>query len=381
MQSCDVLIVGGGPAGSTCARILHHAGLEVIVMDKRNFPRGKVCAGWITPEVVTTLQLNVKEYAQGRVFQPVIGFRSGMLGGKQVETLYDHIVSYGILRREFDEYLLRRCRADLLLGVEFKTIAREGNGWRVNDSINARLVIGAGGHFCPVARFMGAQAAKREIVVAAQELEFELSGEQIPYCQVRPDIFELYFCNDLQGYGWCFRKGNVLNVGLGREASNSVSHQTKQFLRFLKLIDHVPQDTPEKFPGHAYILYGHTRRELFRDGLMLIGDAAGLAYPQSGEGIRPAVESGVLAAETIVAARDDFRSERLAPYAERLLKRFGTPKAVAHPKGVTASLERILAGTHWFSRRIILDRWFLHRSVRALEGIDSPARIRQPAVA
>jgi menaquinone-9 beta-reductase len=379
MESCDVLIVGGGPAGSTCARILHEAGLEVLVMDKKHFPRGKVCAGWITPEVVTTLQLDVKDYSQGRVFQPIIGFRSGVLGGKQVETLYDHVVSYGILRREFDEYLLRRCGARLLLGVEFKSMARDGKGWRINDSINARLVIGAGGHFCPIARLMGAQARKREIVVAAQEVEFELSQEQTPHCKVRPEVFELYFCHDLQGYGWCFRKGNVLNVGLGRDGSNLVSHQTKQFLRYLKLSHHVPEDTPEKFPGHAYILYGHTQRQLVSDGLMLVGDAAGLAYPQSGEGIRPAVESGVLAAETILSANCNFGRERLAPYAERLIQRFGRPRAAAYPKGITASLERVLAGTHWFSRHVILDRWFLHRSLPALASIDPRGRIRQTA--
>ena len=381
MESCDVLIVGGGPAGSTCARILHQAGLEVIVMDKKHFPRGKVCAGWITPEVVTTLELDAKDYSQGRVFQAAIGFRSGMLGGKQVETLYDHVVSYGILRREFDEYLLRRCGARLLLGTEFKGMTRDGNGWRINDSISARLVIGAGGHFCPVARMMGAQARKREIVVAAQEVESQLSEEQAGHCKVRPEIFELYFCHDLQGYGWCFRKGNILNVGLGRDDSNLVNHQAKQFLRYLKLTDHVPEDTPEKLPGHAYILYGHTQRQVVSDGLMLVGDAAGLAYPQSGEGIRPAVESGVLAAATILAAKDDFSRHRLARYAERLIERFGKPRAAAYPKGLTASLERVLASTHWFSRHIILDRWFLHRSLPAIEGIDERGRVRQTAVA
>ena len=371
MESCDVLIVGGGPAGSTCARILHQAGMKVIVMDKKHFPRGKVCAGWITPEVVATLELDVEEYSQGRVCQPIIGFCSGTLGRKRVETRYDKAVSYGILRREFDEYLLRRCGAQLLLGMEYKAMVRDSNGWRVNDLIHARLVIGAGGHFCPIARFMGAEAGKREILVAAQEVEFELSREQIPCCQVRPEILELYFCNDLQGYGWCFRKGNVLNVGLGREHSNSVSHETKEFLRLLKLSNHIPEDTPEKCPGHAYILYGHTQRELIRDGLMLIGDAAGLAYPQSGEGIRTAVESGVLAAETIVSAKGNFCRERLVPYTERLIQRFGRPRPAAYPKGPIASLERVLTGTRWFSRHVILDRWFLHRHVPALAGMTS----------
>src|SRR3989304_302592 len=58
MHSCDVLIVGGGPAGSTCAWQLVRAGLDVLVMDKQVFPRDKVCAGWVTPPVGKSLQLD-----------------------------------------------------------------------------------------------------------------------------------------------------------------------------------------------------------------------------------------------------------------------------------------------------------------------------------
>jgi menaquinone-9 beta-reductase len=189
----------GGPAGSTCARELQRSGLHVIVMDKRCFPRDKTCAGCITPEMTKALQIDVEEYSRGHILQPIIAVRSGMLGRKQVETLYDRLVSFGILRREFDDYLLRRCGARLLLGDEFKTIKRDGNSSRVNDSIQAGLVIGAGGHFCPLARFMGAKAARRDILVAAQEVEFELSQGQIPDCKAKPEILELYFCDDLQG--------------------------------------------------------------------------------------------------------------------------------------------------------------------------------------
>jgi len=80
VRSCDVLIVGGGPAGSTCARELVRAGLDVVVMDKHAFPRDKVCAGWITPPVVQALGLDCADYAHGRVMQAIYGFRTGMIG-------------------------------------------------------------------------------------------------------------------------------------------------------------------------------------------------------------------------------------------------------------------------------------------------------------
>ena len=69
MDRCDVLIVGGGPAGSTCARALRQAGLDVVVMDKAVFPRDKTCAGWITPAVIDLLALDIEDYRRQHAFQ------------------------------------------------------------------------------------------------------------------------------------------------------------------------------------------------------------------------------------------------------------------------------------------------------------------------
>ena len=127
MDTCDVLIVGGGPAGSACAWALHRAGLDVVVMDRATFPRDKVCAGWITPQVVDALRLDTNEYRQGRTFQPFAGFRVGLVGAdRTVETRYDTAVSFGIRRCEFDEYLLRRSGARLTLGAPAAAIVRDG---------------------------------------------------------------------------------------------------------------------------------------------------------------------------------------------------------------------------------------------------------------
>src|SRR4051812_22907689 len=103
MRTCDVLIVGGGPAGSTCAWKLNQAGLDVLVLDRATFPRDKVCGGWITPQVITGLELDPDEYRRGRTFQPITGFHTGTIGGRRdVETSYGRAVSFGIRRCEFD---------------------------------------------------------------------------------------------------------------------------------------------------------------------------------------------------------------------------------------------------------------------------------------
>ncbi len=175
MLDTEVLIIGGGPAGSTLARALKQAGKDVVIMDKAEFPRDKVCAGWVTPAVMQELEIDLEDYARDHVLQPIHGFRTGQIGQQQVQSDFPgEPASYGIRRIEFDHYLLQRCGAELLLGQAFESMQREADGWLVNDTIRAHLVVGAGGHFCPVARAIGAKGP-REIAVAAQEIEFKMS--------------------------------------------------------------------------------------------------------------------------------------------------------------------------------------------------------------
>ena len=302
----DVLIVGGGPAGSTLAWALRDSGLDVAIMDKAQFPRQKVCAGWVTPAVMQELDIDLDDYSDGRVLQPISGFRISQLGHKQVQSHYSgDPVSYGIRRIEFDDYLLRRSQARLLTDSPFRHMERTDSGWRVNDELNAGLVVGAGGHFCPVARAIGAKRPG-EVAVAAQEVEFEMTAEQAAACTVDAEVPELFFTPDLKGYGWVFRKGNYLNIGLGREDRHRLSGHVQDFVQFLQALEKIPRDLPDKLQGHAYLLYPHALRKIFGDGVLLIGDAAGLAYAQSGEGIRPAVESALLAASVIRDCNGDY---------------------------------------------------------------------------
>jgi geranylgeranyl reductase family protein len=370
MIHCDVLIVGGGPAGSACAWKLRDSGLDVLILDKKQFPRDKICAGWITPAVVDELNIDLDDYRRGRVLEPITGFCVGLIGGPEVTTRYDEPISYGIRRCEFDHYLLERSGARLQLGEPFKSMVRANGHWAVNDEFRAGLVVGAGGHFCPVARFLGARPGNGELAVAAQEVEFEMTDEQLAECPVIPGLPYIYFCNDLRGYGWYYRKGNYLNVGLGREDDQQLSQHVRAFCASQIEQGKIPKSTPAKFHGHAYLLYIHAPRKVVEDGVLLIGDAAGLAYPQSGEGIRPAIESGMIAAEVIRAAEGDYHGERLQPYLARLTDRFGHKFTRSLSDFLPLGLKRFVAAklmaSRWFSRHIIVDRWFLHREEPAL---------------
>lgn len=365
MECCDVLIVGGGPAGSSCAWGLRQAGLDVLVLDKRPFPRDKPCAGWITPEVTDLLQIDILEYGRGCMVQPITGFRVSRIGGREIETDYGRTISYGIRRCEFDQYLLNRCKARVREGAHVRVIEPTTQGWLVDNEIEARLIVGAGGHFCPVARLPEGRSDGAEQAVTAQVVEFEMTRTQARACSVRPEVPELYFCEDLRGYGWCVRKGDYLNVGLGREDTRQLPNQVRAFVEFLQSRGRMPRLANPRFQGHAYLLYSGSHRAPVRDRMLLVGDAAGLASAYSGEGIRTAVESGLMAAQSIVDAAGDYAAARLQSYADELIARFGPPgtddSLLSH---LPASIKLALAGPFFasrtFVRRIVLDRWFLH---------------------
>ena len=376
MQHAEVLIIGGGPAGSSCAWALRRAGINVAVLDQARFPRDKVCAGWITPAVLESLRIDVDDYARELGIQPIRGFRVGLMNaagniGKAVDIRYHATVSYGIRRSEFDDYLLRRSGARLYSGEPARSLRREGREWRINDIYAAPMLVGAGGHACPVARLLGAHPG-REPAVVAKEIEFLLPEAARATCKIYGQRPELYFCRDLAGYGWCIRKGDYLNIGLGRDDRWELTKHVEGFLAYLRRERGVPQP-PGHLNGHAYLLHGCGHRNLLDEGVLLIGDAAGLASPQSGEGIRAGIESGLLAAQTIIEARGEYSRQRLQPYLDRLQDRLGRGNSLndALPIWARIVFARALFRLPGLVRQMVLDKGFLHSGQPALTAMQA----------
>jgi flavin-dependent dehydrogenase len=376
VEHADVLIVGGGPAGASCAAALVAAGRDVLVLDASPFPRDKPCAGWITLEVVARLGLRPGEYARDHTLQPISSFRVGRIGGRAVDVDYGMPVSYAIRRREFDAWLLRRSGARTRLGERVRDVRRDGGRWTVDGRFAAPILVGAGGHFCPVARMVNGPPARRAMVLA-REIEHPLEGEAGDACRVEPERPELYFCPDLLGYGWCVRKGPNLNIGLGRRDPRALSEHVTAFLGWLVREGRVAGVPDAGWHGHAYLLREGEAQAVARDGLLLVGDAAGLAAAASGEGILPAIVSGQLAAETILEVEGTTDEGRLGRvYAQRLADALGPPPRPRRPPGAFTRLAgAALLSTPWFARHVVLDRWFLHRSTGYREapgGRDAP---------
>ncbi|HET7216582.1 MAG TPA: NAD(P)/FAD-dependent oxidoreductase [Vicinamibacterales bacterium] len=376
MIDCDALVVGGGPAGSTCARILKNAGLDVVVADRARFPRDKVCAGWLTPRVFALLDLDPDDYrSAGLTLQEIDAFRTGVIGGTTIETRYPGVVSYAIRRCEFDAFLLRRSGARVLEDTPIAAFRRDGDAWIVNERLRTPLIVGAGGHLCPVARHLRGKPDTRQPVVA-KEAEF-LYGDGDDRHARAP---ELLFCRDMQGYAWCVRKGRYLNVGIGRRDPHAFGAHIKGFMTLLRANGIDADETQVKWRGHAYFAAGVGPRPLVGPGALVVGDAAGLAYPESGEGICPAIESGRRAAETIVAAHGRYSLDALQPYEAAITRQHPASWPQPAPiRAVSAAAGRVLLGSRAFTRRILLDRWFL-RSPGGVNCVETARNRQKPAI-
>jgi flavin-dependent dehydrogenase len=206
-------------------------------------------------------------------------------------------------------------------------------------------------------------------VVAAQEVELMLEAATDGF-RVEPETPELYFAPDLTGYGWCFRKQSVVNVGFGCLGSgNQLARRSEAFVDLLRRRGRVPLDFAPRLNGHAYLLRTTSPRPLVAEGALLVGDAAGLAHAESGEGIRTAVESGLLAAATIVEARGEGSAASLAGYGQRIEERFGPAETrFSLPKRVQQALGALLLSSRFLTRHVVLDLLFLHTRTPALRS-------------
>ncbi|NPV77962.1 MAG: NAD(P)/FAD-dependent oxidoreductase [Anaerolineae bacterium] len=297
MMQTDVLIVGGGPAGAAIAWRLRQSGVHCIVLDQAEFPRFKPCAGWITPEVLKDLQINPDEYPYGLTLFSTFNVSLGAFRFK----LKTH--QYSIRRIEFDAWLLNRSAADFHVH-RVKEIRQEGGQYIIDGTFVGKYLVGAGGTHCPVYHtlFKPADSDARKTLIVAQEDEF-------PYDVSDNRCHLWFFQNHLPGYSWYVPKANgIVNVGVGG-SSEQLKRNGDSLKRHWNLLVKKLEETG-LIRGHAYKPSGHSYYlrqpswETRRENAFLVGDALGLATLDMGEGIGPAIRSGLLAAEAILQDTD-----------------------------------------------------------------------------
>ncbi|MCK4588896.1 MAG: NAD(P)/FAD-dependent oxidoreductase [Nanoarchaeota archaeon] len=281
----EVIIVGGGPAGSTCAWKLKKNKIDCIILDYAKFPRTKLCAGWITPEVFKTLELD--DYPHGVVaFNLIKAYFFGV--GKMIKSW-----QYSIRRYELDDWLLKRSGVKVF---EHKVLSiRKNKGhYIIDDKYKCKYLVGAGGTYCPVYRtfFKDLNPKSKKSLVCCMEQEFK-------YDYGDKDCYLWFFENKLSGYAWYVPKGKgYLNVGIGGLFNRDVKKQWDYLVKKLRKLSLV-KDFDFNPKGYLYYMRQNMTTGCL-DNAFIIGDAAGLATQDLGEGIGPAVESGILAADSII---------------------------------------------------------------------------------
>lgn len=297
MRVVDAIVVGGGPAGSTCAWKLKEAGLEVVVLDRAQFPRAKLCAGWVTPEAMHDLEIEPEDYPLGLMTFDVLHLHWKVLTAKPRTR------QHSIRRYEFDDFLLHRAGASVLQR-KVSEIRRDGGDYIIDDEFRCRYLVGAGGTSCPVYRALFHDSSLR-----ASELQTATLEQEFAYDWMDPACHLWFFDDGLPGYAWYVPKANgYINIGLGgmaeqlRHKDGHLRDYWRIFVARLRqrgLVNH--EDYAPK--GYSYFLRGDSD-VVNHDNAYIVGDAAGLATRDMCEGIGPAVKSALLAAQSIVTGAD-----------------------------------------------------------------------------
>ena len=292
-QSHDVIVVGAGPAGSTLAYELAGRGIGVLVLEKEKLPRYKCCAGGVTSKAAKLLDFDISEVVEDVVYEVSFTFNLGSpYLGQHGQPLI-----YTVMRDVFDYFLVERAQqlgAVLMDGQKVTQIQVSADWVEISTADNifrSRLVAGADGAYSVVARELGmgrnieyAVGIESEIAVPTEELAKWKS-------RVRIDLGCIP-----GGYAWVFPKRNHLSIGAGCLASKarSLNRRYQEFLNSLSIGSYtIARSSSHLIPTCT------KGRLVWQDKALLLGDAAGLTDPLTGEGIYNAIQSAQLAAPVI----------------------------------------------------------------------------------
>lgn len=292
-EKWDVIVVGAGPAGAMAATVLGQAGCRVLLLEQQALPRYKPCAGGLSSAVLASLPGECRQAVEREVTR--VRFR---LGEEEVA----HELSEGsvvlVSRERFDQIVVSQAAATVHESERAVWVEDGPDGVTVSSARGARYradyLIGADGAFSTVARAAGLRRNHR--VGPALEAEVELP----PALMERHADACLFLLGVLRrGYAWLFPKSDHVSLGIGSFGVDATALRG----RLLDVARQLGVPLEAVRPrGHGLPLYRHSA-PLQKGHILLVGDAAGLMDPLSGEGIRHALHSGRLAAEAILRGR------------------------------------------------------------------------------
>lgn len=297
----DVIIAGAGPAGSTAAFILGEAGWNVLVLEKEKLPRYKACGGGISGHLLEQFPFSFENIIESKVKQVTY-----VLGKDEMSLALPDKSIFMVMRDNFDAYILKHASAKICTGSPVRTVEEMDDRvvvtTRSGERYEGRYLIGADGANSIVARSVGLRKKRRP--PGAIEVEATVSPEVMERFRDHP----MFVFGEIRlGYLWVFPKDDHLSVGIGSLGPKPGEMQSvlrKVMARFGIAID------GQQMHGHPLPIYlGHEKLSTRR--VLLAGDAAGLVDPLTGEGIRLAVYSGKLAAQTLLSGHPERYSSQI----------------------------------------------------------------------
>jgi menaquinone-9 beta-reductase len=327
-DTADVIVVGAGPGGSAAAYHLATAGLDVLLLEKTSFPREKVCGDGLTPRAVKALTTMGIPVVPGDGWLLNKGLRI-IGGGGRIELAWPELSSfpgYGTVRTrtDFDELLARHAQkagARLVENITVTGTTTDGRTGRVTGvtareskrsqeesrAFRARLVVAADGNSSRLSVSMGLHKRSDRPLGVAVRTYYKTPRHDDDYLEAWLDLWD--GTQLLPGYGWIFGMGDgTSNVGLGllntSEAFGNIDYRVllKRWLAAMPAEWGLNEENMTQPVRGAALPMGFNRTPHYTGGLLLVGDAGGMVNPFNGEGIAYAMESGELAARSIVQA-------------------------------------------------------------------------------
>ena len=321
-EQYDVAVVGSGPAGSTLAREVASRGHSVIMIDKQRHPRYKACAGGVTVRASELLDFDISTVVERTVTDGILSYKMG----PGSHRTYPTPIAFMVMRARLDQLLARKAvetGVHFLEGIRIERIEESPTGFDVclpEGRIRAGFLAGADGANSIVAKKLGLQHDREADLALEAEVQVEPRVLRDWSRRVNIDVGVVR-----GGYGWVFPKGENLSIGvagLKRHASD-LKDYFQRYLPSLGLGDY----KVVHFRGHHIPLRKPGSAVLKGRGL-LVGDAAGVADPFTGEGIYHAIRSAQLAAP-VVAANVGREQPDLSEYQRAVAREMEMDQATA----------------------------------------------------
>ena len=331
MNAFDAVIIGAGPSGSATAIGLARRGYEVALVDKQNFPREKLCGDFINPiNWRVFADLGVVDRVLAAPHGEVTGFRITDCSGREAEARFksrdcERSMGLGLRRATLDQLLVERA-AELgvvtHLGCRIEKLSRSADGWQLKvkeENCQAKVLIGADGRNSWVAQQLG---LNRSAAIQGRSVGFQsrLRSTGKGHGQIQIHLFPGGYAGVVELGDGTITLGMAIDKRrLGRERGRDfVFHALAQNPHLTEIID--ASDGAAELSS-VYPVY-FPKRHCVTDRALLVGDAARVSEPVTGQGIYFAMRSGLIAAETIDVAlrQNNFGADILSRY-ERACRR------------------------------------------------------------